>query len=134
MAGETSASDNGKRILVVDDETDLLELLTRTLQGVGYQVDATGDGEMALAYLAKTEYNLIICDVRIPGTSGPEIYRKVQEQNSDLARRFIFITGDSVSPATHRFLEETGTTFLCKPFGPTDLIQKINGMLEAGSG
>ena len=121
----SSTAHNEARVLVIDDETSLLDFLTRVLQREGYQVDAASDGETGLRHLAETDYELIVCDIRMPGLSGLEVYRKAQDQNPDLAQRFIFITGDSVSRATHRFLDETGAPYLCKPFGPSDLTEKI---------
>ena len=102
--------------------------MTRVLEREGYQVDAVSDGETGLTHLAETDYELIVCDIRMPGLNGLEVYRKVQDRKPDLARRFIFITGDSVSQATHRFLDESGAPYLCKPFGPSDLTQKIRNM------
>jgi signal transduction histidine kinase/ActR/RegA family two-component response regulator len=127
--GET-ASNSASRILLVDDEVDLLDLLIRALRSGGYQVDAVSDGEAALARLAETDYRLIICDIRMPGLSGPQLYRRVQERDPDLAQRFMFITGDTVGSATSRFFEETGAPYLCKPFGPADLIKKLSELLR----
>jgi PAS domain S-box-containing protein len=116
------------RVLVVDDEREILEMVVRALQREGYQVDAVSDGETALSRLAETDYDLILCDVRMSGLSGQEVYRQIAAQNLDLARCIIFITGDTVSPATRRFLEETGTSYLGKPFELADLLQKVQAI------
>ncbi len=124
-----SASNREARILVIDDEIDVLDLLIRTLQSESYQVDAVIDGEAALARLAKTDYDLIICDVRMPGLSGLELYQHMHRQQSDLAQRFLFITGDSVSPTTRHFLEETGAPYLVKPFGLAEFTERVSSLL-----
>jgi PAS domain S-box-containing protein len=121
-------SPGAARVLVVDDEREILEMVVRALQREGYQVDAASDGETALSRLAETDYDLILCDVRMSGLSGQEVYRQIAAQNLDLARCIIFITGDTVSPATHRFLEETGTSYLGKPFELADLLDKVRSI------
>lgn len=73
---------------------------------------------------------LIICDIRMPGISGPELYRKVQEKNPELVSRIIFITGDTVSPNTLNFLEEVAPPYLSKPFEMKELINKVETMLK----
>jgi hypothetical protein len=59
-----------------------------------------------------------------------EVYRQVQREDSDLAKRIIFTTGDTISPDTHRFLEETGAPYLSKSF---ELAGFIKTMREATS-
>ena len=81
--------------------------------------------------LDETNYDLIVCDVRMPGMSGLEIFQQTQKQNPELANSLIFITGDTVSPNTRRLLDETGAPYLAKPFKPDALIDKIRLMLEA---
>ena len=57
--------------------------------------------------------------------NGMDLYAWMRREMPYLTDRVIFITGDSVSRATHRFLDETGAPYLCKPFGPSDLTEKI---------
>jgi len=134
VSSDTPESDSGtsKRILVIDDEIEILEVLVRVLQREGYRVDAATDGETALAFLTKTNYDLILCDVRMPGLSGPEVYRRVQAQNPDMARRIIFTSGDTISATIRSFLEKTGIPFLSKPFALADLVEKVREALESG--
>jgi two-component system NtrC family sensor kinase len=117
------------RILMIDDEANILEILARALRRQGYPVDTVTDGETALARLSEVSYDLIVCDVRMPGLSGPEIYRRVQDRNPDLARRTIFTTGDGINPTTQRFFDETGVPYLNKPFGLADLVEKVRAMM-----
>jgi len=116
-------------ILAIDDEVEILEMLTRVLGRQGYQVDAVSDGESGLARMAEKHYDLILCDVRMPGLSGPEVYQRVRAQDPDLAQRIIFTTGDTISPATRRFLEETGVPYLSKPFFLTELLEKVQAAI-----
>jgi two-component system NtrC family sensor kinase len=114
------------RILVVDDETDVLTILLRTLQEAGYRVDAVSDGRVALACLAASNYDLVLCDIRMTGLTGLDVYQEARQQQPDLAQRFIFITGDIVSPAITRFLAETGLPSMDKPFQPQRLLDLVD--------
>jgi DNA-binding LacI/PurR family transcriptional regulator/signal transduction histidine kinase/ActR/RegA family two-component response regulator len=133
-ADEGKASHAPAHILMIDDEVDLLTALTLALRHEGYRVDPVSDGKTALARLAETHYDLILCDVRIPGLDGPEIYRQAKATHPDMDKRIIFITGDTVSTATRRFLEESGAPYLDKPFELDDLIKKVSATLKSNSG
>jgi signal transduction histidine kinase/DNA-binding LacI/PurR family transcriptional regulator/ActR/RegA family two-component response regulator len=133
-ADEEKPSPAPVHILMIDDEIDLLTALTLALRHEGYRVDPVSDGQTALACLAETRYDLILCDVRIPGLDGPEIYRQAKAADPDMGKRVIFITGDTVSAVTRRFLEESGAPYLDKPFELADLIEKVNATLKSNSG
>lgn len=126
---QQSASYGAAHILVVDDEQEVLELIARSLQREGYQVDAVSDGQTALSRISETSYDLILCDVRMSGLSGQDIYRMIADQDIDLLRRIIFITGDTMSPATRRFLEGTDAPYLDKPFELADLLKKVQTVI-----
>jgi PAS domain S-box-containing protein len=117
-------------VLIIDDEPALLEVLARALSGQGYQVTVENEGNAALARLQQQSYDLIVCDIRLPGMSGGEIYHRVKEFNLRLAQRMLFITGDVVSPATREFLEQTGVPYLSKPFDLEHLLFRLSQMLE----
>jgi len=132
-ADKEKPSPASAHILMIDDEVDLLTALTLALRHEGYRVDPVSDGKTALARLTETRYDLILCDVRIPGLDGPEIYRQAKANHPDMGKRIIFITGDTVSAATRRFLEESGAPYLDKPFELADLIEKVSTTLKSGS-
>jgi DNA-binding NtrC family response regulator len=106
----------GARILVVDDEPGIAGVLTEVLQLDGHVVETVGDGEAALGKLAARGYDLILSDIRMPDLDGPALYREVQRRYPDLLRRFIFLTGDVMSPETSQFLMQTAVPCLNKPF------------------
>jgi signal transduction histidine kinase/ActR/RegA family two-component response regulator len=118
------------RILLIDDESGTVEVLARILRAQGYQADAVTDGETALRRLAGTRYDLVLCDIRMPGLSGPEIYRQLEVCDPEMARRIIFITGDTMSVGTRRFLEESGTSYLRKPFDLDEFMTKVRAALK----
>jgi len=118
------------RILLIDDESGTLEVLARMLEERGYQADAVTDGEEALLRLGRTRYDLILCDIRMPGLSGSELYRRLEAYDPELARRVIFVTGDVMSAGTRRFLEQSGASYLGKPFDLAELTTKVRAALR----
>jgi DNA-binding NtrC family response regulator len=106
----------GARILVVDDEPGIAEVLAEVFQLDGHLVEIVGNGEAALAKLGANRYDLILSDVRMPDLDGPALYREVERRHPNLLQRFIFLTGDIMSPETSHFLAQTAVPCLSKPF------------------
>ncbi len=104
------------RILVVDDEPGIAGVLAEVLQLDGHVVETVGNGQAALGKLAVGEYDLILSDIRMPDLDGPALYREVERRHPTLLRRFIFLTGDIMSPETSQFLLQTAVPCLSKPF------------------
>jgi len=104
-------------ILVVDDEEDIRDLMQRILRGRGYAVATAGDGEAALAQIARAEpISLILCNLRMPHIGGAALYRYVADTCPALAERFVFCSGDLVSEPSRQFLQRCGRPCLEKPF------------------
>jgi two-component system NtrC family sensor kinase len=106
----------GKRVLVIDDEEAILEMVKETLSQDGYQVDTALDGESGLRRLNQISYDLTLCDWKMPGLTGQEIYEHLRQTNPAVSNRMIFITGDVVNQKTQAFLEKSKTVCLSKPF------------------
>jgi PAS domain S-box-containing protein len=106
----------GKAILVIDDEVGTAKALVRLFHRDGHSVDTAADGHLALAQLQKQPYDLILCDLRMPKLDGPGLYRTLAQDQPQLLPRFIFVTGDTLSPAAKTFLEESHAPYLVKPF------------------
>ena len=129
-AAETAPAVTGKRILVVDDERLVLQLLGEMLGADHHTVDTVSDGTQALEVLRRTSYDLILSDVRMPYLDGPGLYRALERRLPDLCRRFVLMTGDVLSAEIQTFLEQTGVPGLSKPFDRGEVrrvIQKIAG-------
>ncbi len=106
----------GKRILVIDDEEPILHLLRETLEPRGYEVDIAADGESGLRQLSGKRYDLMLCDWKMPGLNGLQVYERVRASNPAFCDRIIFITGDVVNDKTRKFLQEQNKVCLTKPF------------------
>jgi CheY-like chemotaxis protein len=102
-------------VLVVDDEPGFLSGLTRLLQRDGHLVETATDGHAALALLQEGGYNLILCDLRMPALDGQTFYGLLQRQLPALCQRIIFLTGDTLSPDSMRFVEQCGLPWIAKP-------------------
>jgi signal transduction histidine kinase len=104
------------RLLVVDDEEVLVELLTDFLRSCGHRVDAAHDGRKALEMAGSGTYDVILTDLKMPGLDGQGLYEQVTRVHPEMAQRFIFSTGDLASSKTQTFFQTTGCLYLSKPF------------------
>jgi two-component system NtrC family sensor kinase len=114
------------KVLAVDDERSVTMLLNRALVAQGHDVDVAHDGAEALRTIFLNEYDAILLDVRMPGLGGSEVFRSIEVLRPDLADRVLFITGDTVSPDTRTFLEQTRVDVLHKPFSLEELRHSMN--------
>ena len=120
-------------VLVVDDDRDIRESLAEILQHAGYRVDTAGSGREALERLGSDPgYGAVLSDIRMPGMSGMEFYRRLRELRPDLAGRFIVVTSDHLSGAVRSFLDETQLPFLDKPFIPAE-VRRLVAETTSGS-
>ena len=106
----------GCRVLVVDDEPDVAGVLVDLLRAEHEQVEAVADGRAALEKIVGAAYDLILCDVRMPGLDGPELYRALRLLHPELLPRFVFLTGDTLNPESREFVQQTGAPCVSKPF------------------
>lgn len=115
------------RILIIDDEADIVDVQASVLEERSVTVDTAYDAEQALELLGKNNYNydIVICDMRMPGCiDGKDLFMKIKRDNEELSKRFIMSTGD-ISDETQSFLEENNLLFLKKPFRIADLLDVV---------
>ena len=120
----------GLRVLVVEDEPALAAAVGEALEDAGFTVDRAGDGEEGLTRLAESNYDLIVCDLKMPRIDGMQFYRAMAAATPALARRVIFVTGDVAGTDAERFLSETGCRWLSKPFRLGDLLRSARDTLS----
>jgi len=120
----------GASILVVDDEAALAAAVTDALRDAGYVVERAADGEEALARVRAQQFDLVICDLKMPRLDGQSFYRTLDETSPGLAHRVIFVTGDVAGTDAETFLKESGCRFLAKPFRLGDLLQAVRDGLS----
>lgn len=112
---EPADSENGRMVMIVEDEELVTALVTGILESDGYGVEVAINGEEALSKVKGAVYDFIVCDIKMPQMNGKEFYRRLKAMDTGLERRILFITGDP-STETLDFIEETGNRFLSKPF------------------
>jgi signal transduction histidine kinase/CheY-like chemotaxis protein len=113
----------GSTALLVEDEAALRAAVGDALTDEGFTVDRAGDGEEALARVRERDYDLIVCDLKMPRVDGPAFFATLSEENPALARRVVFVTGDVAGTEAERFLESSGCRWLAKPFRLRDLLR-----------
>ena len=118
------------RLLVVDDETEIAELIGEMLAGAGYEVMTAESGAVALAMLAEARFDAIVSDLHMPDIDGAALWREVKQQQPSLARRMLFVTGDTLSPTARQFLDETRCDSLNKPFAKAELLARVAELLN----
>ncbi len=131
-AGEVVGPRRRGRILVVDDEPDIAQLLADVLERDGHQVECALSGREALARLADGAVDLIISDLRMPDMDGPSLYRALASDRPELAARMAFVTGDTLAADLTGFLSEIGARVLEKPLDPGDLSRRVQALLAEG--
>jgi CheY-like chemotaxis protein len=104
------------RVLVVDDEAGLREMMDEALAGQGARVETAPGGREALEILARVPVDVLVLDVRMPEVSGTDLWSQVSQANPALARRTVFCTGDVVGTETLTLIAETGCPSVSKPF------------------
>jgi len=116
------------RILVVDDDQRLRDLLVRYLGGEGYEVKAVPDGGGMDKQLARERYDLVVLDLMLPGEDGLAICRRLRGQKDALAIIMLTAKGDDVDRIVG--LEMGADDYLPKPFNPRELLARINAVLR----
>jgi two-component system NtrC family sensor kinase len=133
--GSTKASSDtegvGRRVLVIDDEDLILQMIRDVLTQSGFKVDVAHDGESALRRLSQYHYDVALCDWKMPGLNGQQVFERLHASNPDMSRRLIFITGDAVNDKTQEFLRSRNKVCLAKPFTLPEFRTAINQVLES---
>jgi len=106
--------------------------LVAILQLDAHQVETAGNGVLALDKLKERTYDLILSDLRMPELDGPGLYQELERQRPELLARVVFLTGDTLSPETQTFLEQTAAPTVSKPFTPEEVRRAVQRVLQAG--
>jgi PAS domain S-box-containing protein len=120
------------RILIVDDEPLVARAVARVLSPP-HEVIAAGSGADALARIAGGDrgFDLVLCDLMMPGMSGMDLHERLRTVAPELARRVVFLTGGAAHPDARAFLERARRPFVEKPFDPPALRRVVSSILAA---
>jgi phosphate regulon transcriptional regulator PhoB len=119
-----------KKILVVDDEPDLVALVSYNLKKEGFKVSSASNGEDALEKVRKGGYNLIILDLMLPGIQGAELCRMLRNNPKTEMIPIIMLTAKGELADKIRGLETGADDYMTKPFSPRELVARVNTVLR----
>ena len=122
--------DGRQRVLVVDDEQVILDLLELVLGFHGYDVVCCSSGLEALERCRVESFEVLICDYGLGDLDGISLHRTLSQEGHSLAARTILVTGEVVDPSVDAFLEETGLCALRKPFDMDELSARIGEIIQ----
>ncbi len=117
------------RILVVDDDVELVGLLRYALETAGYEVAAAFDGDQALALAAETAPDLVVLDVNLPGIDGFGVLERLR-QGSDIPVMMLTVRADEADEV--HGLDLGADDYLRKPFSPRALLARVRALLRRG--
>ena len=119
------------RLLVVDDDADMLRLLSMRLQAAGYRVSTAASAESALAQLDRERPQLVISDVRLPGRDGLALFDEVHRRHPSLP--VILLTAHGTIPDAVEATRRGVFTYLTKPYDSKELLERITQALALGA-
>jgi CheY-like chemotaxis protein len=117
------------RVLVVEDEPLIAQMLRDVLEAYGYEVEVAANGRLALDKIEVQTYDLIMSDLRMPELDGVGLYREIKRRKPELLSRLLFVSGTTDEPEYQRFLAESAVPVLAKPFVLADLERLTGHML-----
>ncbi|MEB3415074.1 phosphate regulon transcriptional regulator PhoB [Alteriqipengyuania sp. WL0013] len=118
------------RLLLVEDDPGLSELLEFRFQAEGYEVVCTADGDDALLLAAETPPDLVILDWMIEGTSGIEVCRRLRREQATAHVPIIMLTAREAEDDRIRGLDTGADDYVTKPFSPRELLARVSAVLR----
>lgn len=123
-----------KTVLIIEDESDIRNFVSRVLELEGYYVFEAGDGKTGMKIIKENSVALVLLDLRLPGPSGWSILREIK-RNPELSRiPVVVLTAIAETIQRKRTLRMGATSYLVKPLSAHNLSQTIAGVLSSRSG
>lgn len=113
---------SGRSVLMVDDEEVVTEVIKEAMTPIVSAIETAKNGEEALAKVLERDFDYILLDMKMPKMNGMDFFRRLCAHKPHLAKRVIFITGDTESESTRIFIRTCGCNSLNKPFGLRELL------------
>ena len=120
---------SGKKGLLVDDDSQMIDILSKYFATVGCYTEKAPDGKLALEKMNNTPFDFILCDVKMAGMDGVTFYQQLKGIGSPYLDKVIFITGDTMSHEILEFLKSINNPLLNKPFGLDDVKEAIRRLI-----
>ena len=119
------------KILIAEDEQDILELITFTLQFGGYEVIPTSNGEDALEMTRKEKPDLVLLDVRMPRMSGYEVCTQVKADGDTHHIPVVFLSAKGQEAEIKTGFDTGAIDYILKPFAPDHLLKRLEEILAS---
>ena len=129
MGSDSKLAENGKRILVVDDEPHVIKSLTFVLTKAGYDVSSAENGEDGLAKIRQLKPNLVFLDVMMPRKNGYEVCQEVKKDSGLRDVHVIMLTAKGQEADREEGLNVGADDFMTKPFSPMGIVEKVKELL-----
>ncbi len=117
-----------ERILVVEDDPQVRQAMTRTLEGASYRVSVVEDGRAAVERALLEPFKLVVLDAVMPRASGREAWDRIRAAQP--ATRFLIVSGHAAEQFPPELRAKAGLPFLAKPFRPDDLLRAVREALD----
>jgi phosphate regulon transcriptional regulator PhoB len=119
-----------RKVLVVEDESDIRELIRYNLEQEGFAVEEAADGVQALDRIARRAPDLVVLDLMLPGMSGLEICRKIRATPSTASLPILVATAKGAEVDRVLGLEMGADDYVVKPFSPRELVARVKALLR----
>ena len=116
-------------VLLIDDDEQILSVLSRALGGKDFFVDAADSAREALIKIVNENFDIVISDVHMPGFDGKKLFHFIQEYLPEYRKRVMFLTADTESSETRDFLQQSGCPFVFKPVDFGELLRAVEQRL-----
>lgn len=118
------------KILIVDDEKDIVKMIDYSLQKEGFRTIAAYDGEEAIELVKKDHPDLVILDLMLPGVDGLDVCKILKKEETTASMPIIMLTAKTKEPDKIVGLELGADDYITKPFSPRELIARIKAVLR----
>ncbi len=119
-----------KRVLAIDDDPNMLSLVSQLLDAVGFRVETAADGEAGLRSIRAAPPALVLCDVQMPGLDGFQVLERIRGEAATAALPFVLLTGLNDRESVRRGMRLGADDFLSKPVQPAELVEAVNVALD----
>ncbi len=117
-------------IIVLEDDTDISNLVRYHLQQIGFSIHTCTSGEQALSVAREVSPQLFILDIMVPGINGLEVCRKIRESKLHALIPIVFLTAKATEDDKIRGLELGADDYITKPFSPRELVARVKAVLR----
>ncbi|HEY6552842.1 MAG TPA: response regulator transcription factor [Vicinamibacteria bacterium] len=120
----------GRRTLVVEDDADIVELVTHYLEREGFTVESMGDGRAALERLRTASYDLLVLDVQLPGLDGLALCAEARRDKRTRSMPIVMLTARGDEADRIVGLEMGADDYVVKPFSPNELVARVRALFR----